>query len=269
MEFNYLTVAEKLESACRAAGALLLEIQSSAKIILEKGSGDFALDADLLSQKILKDYLNASFPDVSIVAEEDIPVENFQVPDNCFLIDPLDGTLIYSRGYSDWGVMISLVVNSEPVVSCVYLPARELCVRAIKGQGVSLNGKQVEPKVAHLSDITFLGFDIFSSQKLESLQKVVKALEPRQVFVRSVGSAASATLDLILGRTDLLISNGGAKIWDIAPLALAGAELGMIAKDSQGKPLKWNQLPMTFILAASDELLKAALLRGQASPFEI
>jgi myo-inositol-1(or 4)-monophosphatase len=89
--------------------------------ICKKGDGDdLVTDADLRIEKFLIEKLNKKYPDFDIISEE--YNENNRLTDNCFIIDPLDGTINFANGLPLWGLQIACIENGETVSSVMYFP---------------------------------------------------------------------------------------------------------------------------------------------------
>src|SRR5689334_6662346 len=87
----YLPYLEHAERMAREAGELLKQAYGHVEP-REKGPGDLVTDADRASQKWIADSISRTFPDHTLLAEED-----GQTPDPAkpwrWVVDPLDGTV--------------------------------------------------------------------------------------------------------------------------------------------------------------------------------
>ena len=63
--------------------------------------GDLVTNLDLEIEKYLISEINKNYPDFDIVSEE-FNTEN-KLTDNCFIIDPIDGTINFANGLPLWG----------------------------------------------------------------------------------------------------------------------------------------------------------------------
>lgn len=113
-----------------------------------KEPGEFVTAADIASEKALTSGLHELFPHALITGEEDISENPERLDDllkaDCgFLIDPIDGTNNFIKGNERFAVMIVALKNGNVDTSWIYLPASDIMVYAIKGQGAYLNGKKI------------------------------------------------------------------------------------------------------------------------------
>ena len=84
--------------------------------------------------------LKRAFPDYAILAEESGAIggkSRFT-----WVIDPLDGTSNYLRGFPHFCVSIALVENGEPIHGVIFDPLRNELFTASRGSGAILNDKQ-------------------------------------------------------------------------------------------------------------------------------
>ncbi len=94
-------------NACQLPGQVLAQMQRHPLDKTSKGQGDFFTKADLRSQQMIVDYLSVACPDVPIIAEEGH--QTGLLPSSYLAVDPLDGTIVYSRGQEHWGVCVSYI----------------------------------------------------------------------------------------------------------------------------------------------------------------
>ena len=87
----------------------------------EKGVGDVVTSVDTAVEKHIISRIREAYPDFDIVSEE-FGSEN-RLTDNCFVVDPIDGTANFAGGQFNWGVQIAVIRNGKTVSSVVDLPA--------------------------------------------------------------------------------------------------------------------------------------------------
>ena len=98
--------------------------------------------ADHLSQKIIYSALRDEFPNIPFVLEEEEVQTNMYGAQHIFLVDPLDGTSSFARGFPNYSVTAALVERQKtsyiPVICVVHEPATGRIWWAIKGHGTYL-----------------------------------------------------------------------------------------------------------------------------------
>ena len=101
---EFLKVAESL---ARKAGELCLELQNNLGDVRYKSAKDVVTVADVGSEKLIVDGLRKAFPTHSVRTEEAGVIEGSD-PRYRWIIDPVDGTVNFSRGIPLWGISIAL-----------------------------------------------------------------------------------------------------------------------------------------------------------------
>jgi len=110
-------------AAALTGGRLLLRFfrKLDASKITEKAKHDLVSEADNASEQAIREVLAARFPSYSFLGEESgTSGEN----SNCWIVDPLDGTLNFVHGFPHWSVSVALWDTQGPVVGCILDPLR-------------------------------------------------------------------------------------------------------------------------------------------------
>lgn len=128
-------------NATRKAKNYLLKKQKTAKIKVLKEKGDFALDADIEAEKIIKKTIKEKFPDHSFLAEE----SNFEnkKSDYIWVIDPLDSTLNYANKIPFFAISLAVLFKNEVIIAVVSAPLQNELFYAVKNKGAFLNKKRI------------------------------------------------------------------------------------------------------------------------------
>src|ERR1043166_1657847 len=140
MSHSFTVHLETAWQAARAAGALIRENWQKPKEIGYKGAIDMVTSIDRESEHLIVDALRKSFPDHSILAEEETEIAGSENRYR-WIVDPLDGTTNFAHGYPQFCVSIALERDGEIVLGLVYDPLSGECFTAVTGQGATLNGK--------------------------------------------------------------------------------------------------------------------------------
>jgi myo-inositol-1(or 4)-monophosphatase len=204
-------------NAVKEAGAYLLAKQPHAQVVGEKSKRDQVLDADLGAEQILVSRIRKTFPGQAILSEEAGNIgSSFSF---LWVIDPLDGSFNYIHGRNDFGVMATLLVYDNPVVSAVFLPSRDELFVARRGRGATRNGQKVvmsqtqslKEALIHFGDFSKYDNGTGNDERLADISKLASSIGR----VRMVGSATVDFGDMACGRADGLIVRNIPK-WDIA-----------------------------------------------------
>ncbi len=218
--------------AARAAGEIIRNGISRPFDIDMKGRRDLVTSIDRESEALIINMIRDRYPGDRIVAEETAPVASGEGTGErvgrAWIIDPLDGTNNYARGYPFFCVAIAIEEGGELVAGVVYDPLRDELFDAERGQGARLNGEPI-----HVSDTASLGDSIvatgFPYDRTEHNENNLANLNRFILSVRGIRRGGSAELDLVYvacGRLDGFWELN-LKIWDVS----AG---GLIVKEAGG-----------------------------------
>lgn len=108
---------------------------------LAKGRGDFATQADLQIEALLRERL-AESTGIDVYGEEHGGRLN---PEACWVVDPIDGTSNYSSGNPNCAILVSLILEGQPVVAVTDIPLLGMRVAAEAGGPLRLNGEALPP----------------------------------------------------------------------------------------------------------------------------
>ena len=103
-----------------------------------KGDGSPVTEADRAAERRIRETLLAEFPDFSVLGEEYGGEAQADGPQ--WIIDPIDGTLAYSRGLPLYSTLIALSVDGESQLGLIDLPMLGERYIAWKGGGCTRNG---------------------------------------------------------------------------------------------------------------------------------
>jgi myo-inositol-1(or 4)-monophosphatase len=138
---TYLDAAK--QAALKAAG--VLEEWRQKFQVREKARADLVTDADLASQRTIRDYLTHRFPDHGFLGEEDLaalPRPGPGAPPT-WIVDPIDGTTNYVHDCPLYCISIGLQVAGALVVGAIYDPSRQEMFAAAQGHGAWLNQRRL------------------------------------------------------------------------------------------------------------------------------
>lgn len=242
---------EVAKKAAIKAGKITLSFRGKKHTFKEKEvMGDFTTEADLSSEKEILAILQTSFPKHNFKSKEIGEIDNGS--DYWWVIDPLDGTAVYSSGLPTYGISISLLKGGEPVLGVINLPALESLYWAEKGRGAYLNGRKI--KVSSEKDLarTVVGFDLaHMGNRREELQKLVEPLTDKVRYTPILGCSVAGSVYVASRVYDAYLHSGYP--WDFAAGAVLIEEAGGKVTDYEGKPIDWSKDWIDFF-ASNDHL---------------
>lgn len=87
-----------------------------------KPDGTPVTNVDLLTSSFIKS--NLAKTGFSVISEEDAQIDNDQLGESYWLIDPLDGTKNFLAGRDDFSINIAMISAGAPVIGVVCAPAQ-------------------------------------------------------------------------------------------------------------------------------------------------
>ena len=267
-------VVNVMVKAARAAGNVLLRgmHKLDAINVVEKDRMDFASEMDEEAEKAAIKELRRAHPDYAILGEEGGAQGKGH---SVFVIDPLDGTSNYLRGFPHWCVSIALVEGGEVQHGVIFDPLRNELFTASRGSGAVLNDKRI--RVSERKDlggaVLATGFPPRERERTPAHLECVRELLREAEDIRRTGSAALDLAYVACGRLDGYFE-GNIRPWDIAAGVLLVREAGGRVSDFKGAqtgPLDARGIHGRQLLAGNQklslELQKAIVQSGYAAAF--
>ncbi|WP_079910135.1 inositol monophosphatase family protein [Paenibacillus sp. 32352] len=140
---SVITLAEEIAvQAAKAAGAVARNFFQQGFTVEEKDdNGDLLTEADLLAEQIILHSIRTVFPDHQIHSEEAGLSGN--EGDWLWMVDPLDGTNNFAIGLPLFGVSITLIHRSVPVLGVIYDTMQDKVYVAKQGSGATCNAEEL------------------------------------------------------------------------------------------------------------------------------
>lgn len=204
---------ERAKTVAKTAGLRIRELEKNRKIFSAQGK-DIKTLADKESEKIILEGLS----DFSIpfLSEEsgDIGVANDE--GYRWIIDPLDGTFNYSRGFKHYCVSIAFWKNNDPIFGVIYNIPEDVLYSGFVGKGAWKSGKPLRPikNKAKQQSSLLTGFPLafeFSERNLKGYLINMKDYKK----IRMIGSAALSLAYVAEGVFDAY-QEKNIFIWDVA-----------------------------------------------------
>lgn len=109
--------------------------------VMPKGDrGDLVTNCDIKIEKFLIDKIKKSYPNFDLISEEF--GNSDKLTENCFTIDPIDGTINFANGLPLWGIQVACVRNGKTCAAVIYMPAMKELFYADE-TGAYKNGKRI------------------------------------------------------------------------------------------------------------------------------
>lgn len=193
-------------------------------IIEKKGHANYVTNVDIEIQEYLKEQLLDLLPGSAFIGEEQ---KNRKLDDApSWLVDPIDGTMNFCRGWDFSAVSIALLEKRTPILACIYQPYKEEMFTAQKNKGAFLNNQPI-----HVSDVEFeramvgFGTSPYQAELAERGMRLALSFLQHTGDLRRSGSAALDLAYIACGRQDVFFELHLSP-WDVAAGALLVEEAG-------------------------------------------
>ncbi len=218
-------LAALAQIAERASEAARREILSRFRQtrVSTKDDGTVVTEADLAAERAMRAVFEEETPRINIMGEE----YGGKVSEGLtWVVDPIDGTISYSRGIPLFGSLIALLQDGNPVLGLIDLPALGERTLGWQGGGVRRNGEPVrcstennleEAIIAHGDAYTFqlAGQEAAFAQmtrKIPLLRGYTDALGHALTLSGNVGAMVDLDLNLWdFAATQALIPEAGGR----------------------------------------------------------
>lgn len=231
MDSNIKKIHDAAIAVARKGGDHTLTYFGTKMAIERKYDNSPVTKADREAEEIMREEINRLFPDHGIVGEEH-GTEN-EDSSIQWILDPIDGTKSFIHGVPLYTTLVGVLVEDEPVVGVIYVPALEEICEAAKNLGARLNGEICTVRTCDtLSEATFLSTDATSSAEFGFADEFQELLDKTRIN-RTWGDAYGHML-VATGRADLMF-DPILNIWDAAPLLPILTEAGGVYCDVTGK----------------------------------
>jgi myo-inositol-1(or 4)-monophosphatase len=221
-------------SAVKEAGRKLLDLTKNKLIYQLKNSHDILAEGDLVSEKIILETIKKAFPTHGFLSEES---GKDSKSDYLWVIDPIDGTINFSRHIDEYCISVALVHKAVLELGVIYQPSYDQLYFAERGKGAFLNDKRIQ--VSTEKDLVNCLLATDNSSKLDTRLKnfdLLKniCLEVRQI--RIFGSSALHLAKVAEGKLDVYFKTSS-NYWDYAAGLLLVQEAGGLATDFKGNEI--------------------------------
>ena len=206
-----------LELACdtaRQAGELLKAGTEEMRAVNFTSAHDVKIEADIRSERLIMDILRQNSP-FSILSEE-FGFEERDDKQRLWIVDPVDGSLNYTRQMPLCCVSIGLWEGDQPLLGVIYDFSHDELFTGIVGEGSWLNGEPIHvSKVTYKRDAVMTsGFPNKADYSVEGVQRMITDIQEYRK-VRFLGTAALSIAYVACGRCEAYYERS-IMLWDIA-----------------------------------------------------
>lgn len=254
-----------IKAATRAGKMIRAKTKEDLQVLHKEGGSSLASQVvtavDLESQRLILESVEPTLDtfELGLLSEESPDDSSRLRYDHFWCIDPLDGTLSFTKGTPGYSVSIALVArDGTPRIGVVFDPATSTLYHAIHQQGARRNGSLwTLPNPSPDSPLTLMIDNSFIAQASETTfrDQLEKAALKSGNHGTQIIDHAGAVLNAcwVAEHPSALYFKppksqpGGGSLWDFAATTCLFQELGLHVSDFHGKPLNLNPSGETFM----------------------
>ena len=228
----WMALCRVIEKAEREGAELMLHAR---KVLAETKSGrrDVVTEYDRRVQELLMKRLREAAPEAGFFCEE---TEEHSRADRglVFIIDPIDGTMNFVRGFHHSCLSVACALDGEVMAGAIYNPYLDEMFTAVRGQGAFLNGRPIHVAEGELAEnVVCFGTAPYNPACTEQTFALARRLYDMSLDVRREGSAALDLCSVAAGRAGLYFELS-LSLWDYAAGMLLVREAGGVCRTPDG-----------------------------------
>ncbi|MEE4205524.1 MAG: inositol monophosphatase family protein [Erythrobacter sp.] len=169
-----------------------------------KGEDDPVTIVDREVEEFLTEALTRLAPGVAVVGEEAVHADAGvldRLSEQCWIIDPLDGTANFTEGKQPFGIIVALADAGKAVAGWIYDPNRDRLCHVRSGEGARIDGELVSARTTGEANPVTAVSRMFRTD--EEVARIEAELAPHYTLVDIPRCAAEQYPRLALGVNDL------------------------------------------------------------------
>ncbi|OYD06209.1 inositol monophosphatase [Paludifilum halophilum] len=216
------------------------------RVNYKTSSHDLVTEVDQECEKIIRETLQASYPDHQVLGEEGVEagseasraaLEAAREAEYLWIIDPIDGTTNFVHRFPFFCVSIGIAHQGEIIAGVIFDPVQNELFVAEKGKGATLNGERIRVSQEKTLETSLLATG-FPAGIREARQVNINGILELGTKCRNIRTAGSAALHLAYVASGRLTGFWEIDLnaWDLAAGALLVKEAGGRVTDTTGQP---------------------------------
>lgn len=263
-----------LKAGARASTVIMEFYEAQSATTYTKGDGSPVTDADLASDRVIRETITHSFPGDALLTEEGARDVDRLANHRCWIVDPIDGTAQYVARTGLFDVMIALCIDGRPVVAVSVQPVAGRVQAAVAGAGAweisdgRVSRFEIDPTAQPPRLVSSKWYGGREPERGMATKRIARRLGAVEPLILEVGyqSRAFSTLDRTCDAFIGLPSKRRSSIaqeWDLACVDLITHEAGGRFTDCWGRLHCYNKRSTGIsggILASASPELHQSLL---------
>lgn len=253
-----IDVASK--AALRAASAILSYYGTSDLAVTHKSPRQPLTEADLESNRIIRDAIRSEFPNDAWLSEEDADDAVRLQKKRVWIVDPLDGTQDFVDRNPEFAVSIGLVEDGSPILGVICNPVTGELFWAAKGRGAFQGDERIRVTDQRGSNRIRL-----LVSRSEDNRGEWERFKPH-FDIRPTGGTAYKMALVARGDADGCFTLQPKSEWDVCAGHVLVTEAGGVMTDADGNAVNYNRAKPRFAnLVYSNPHVHAEILRKIAT----
>ena len=231
------------------AGQLLMEVRGDIAELAEGQEPDYDIEqlgkvGDRTANDFLIRQLKTYRPGDFVLSEESRDPRERLGAERLWIIDPLDGTSSFSRGYPGFAVQVALWEATATTPGKI--TAAAVCVPMI---GVTLTTGDLQDSIdldqIEAEVIRFVSSPTSPPEKLDQVAQKLTESFAKPVSHERRGSVGAKVIHIISGHADIYLNTRGFNEWDIAAPVAVAHHYGLASALPDGSAFEFNQPDVT------------------------
>lgn len=222
--------------------------------VKRKGLNDVVTIADTKSETLIIEKIQASFKEDTIIAEESGRHKKGS-NEYSWAIDPLDGTMNYSRNIPYYCVSIGYLKNDIPEGGAIYIPETDELYFCERGKGAYCNDEKIcISNIDKIEDsLATIGFNNRYIEVREAFNAIHKDCMNKMQNVEKLFSTVISLCYVASGRVEAHFELY-CFLWDICVGALLVEEAGGKCTTLLNKNIDYTKVEKQIILASNNRI---------------
>ena len=234
---------DEIISIVKKCGNIILlaeNADSSEAIRTKEGRANFVTKYDVAVQSYLQEELLKLVPDAIFFGEEGEHTREDLAHGYAFIVDPIDGTTNFIKGYKKSCISVGLSLDGEILMGVIFNPYTNEAFYAERGKGAFLNGEPIHVTDHPLGEgLVCFGTAPYYAEYIDTTFDNAKLLHRASLDIRRSGSAALDLCDIASGRCELFFECRLSP-WDYAAGSILVTEAGGRISRMDGSPLSFD-----------------------------
>lgn len=232
---------ETARTAARDAGAAAMRFYGTTEWD-RKADASPVTDADRAANELITARIHAAFPSDAILSEESADSPERLEAHRVWIVDPLDGTKEFLAQNGEFSVLIGLVVEGDPVLGVVYLPATGVLYEAARGIGAWVERGGERRRLSRIQSGSDAGIRMVGSRSHPDPLLARMQMELGITDIAPCGSVGVKCSRIVDGDRHLYVHPvGHLKEWDTCAPEVVLTEAGDRVTDCRGERLTYNK----------------------------